>query len=100
MGILLSDYLLNLFCLIDITNPSVNVIFILIAVSLLVATGFLVSFIWSIKAGQFDDEYTPSVRILFDDEKNVIEEEKEVKGQRSKVAEVMTQDLKPKTLDQ
>jgi cbb3-type cytochrome oxidase maturation protein len=58
----------------DITIPSVNVIFILIAVSLLVAIGFLVSFIWSIKAGQFDDEYTPSVRILFDDETNVIED--------------------------
>jgi len=55
----------------------VNVIFILIAVSLLVAIGFLVSFIWSIKAGQFDDEYTPSVRILFDDETNVLEDQKE-----------------------
>jgi len=51
----------------------VNVIFILIAVSLLVAIGFLVSFIWSIRTGQYDDEYTPSVRILFDDELNVIE---------------------------
>lgn len=51
-----------------------NVIFILIAVSLLVAIGFLISFIWSIRAGQYEDEYTPSVRILFDDEKNVIEE--------------------------
>jgi cbb3-type cytochrome oxidase maturation protein len=45
-----------------------NVIFVLIAVSLLVAIGFLVAFIWSIRNGQFDDEYTPSVRILFDDE--------------------------------
>ena len=51
-----------------------NVIFILIAVSLLVAIGFLFSFIWSIRSGQYDDEYTPSVRILFDDEVNVIEE--------------------------
>jgi cbb3-type cytochrome oxidase maturation protein len=55
----------------------VNVIFILIAVSLLVAIGFLVSFIWSIRAGQYDDEYTPSVRILFDDEVNIIEDQKE-----------------------
>jgi cbb3-type cytochrome oxidase maturation protein len=52
----------------------VNVIFILIAVSLLVAIGFLVSFIWSIRSGQYEDEYTPSVRILFDDEVNVVEE--------------------------
>jgi cbb3-type cytochrome oxidase maturation protein len=55
----------------------VSVIFLLIAVSLLVAIGFLVSFIWSIRSGQFDDEYTPSVRILFEDEiKNPKEEER------------------------
>jgi cbb3-type cytochrome oxidase maturation protein len=53
----------------------VSVIFILIAVSLLVALGFLGLFLWSIRAGQYDDEYTPSVRILFDDEMNVIEDE-------------------------
>jgi cbb3-type cytochrome oxidase maturation protein len=58
-----------------------NVIFILIAVSLLVAIGFLISFIWSIRAGQYEDEYTPSVRILFDDEKNIIEEPKNSKFQ-------------------
>jgi cbb3-type cytochrome oxidase maturation protein len=70
----------------DIKNPSVNVIFILIAVSLLVAIGFLISFIWSIRAGQYEDEYTPSVRILFDDEVNVIEEgekKTEVRSQKS-----------------
>jgi cbb3-type cytochrome oxidase maturation protein len=64
----------------------VNVIFILIAVSLLVAIGFLITFIWSIRSGQFDDEYTPSVRILFDDETNVVEEKEEVSGQRSAVS--------------
>jgi cbb3-type cytochrome oxidase maturation protein len=42
---------------------------------LLVAISFLGLFIWSIRAGQYDDEYTPSVRILFDDEKNVLEDE-------------------------
>ena len=49
-----------------------NVIFLLIAVSLLVAIGFLVTFIWSIRAGQYEDDYTPSVRILFDDDVNVL----------------------------
>ena len=44
-----------------------SVIFILIAFSLLLATGFLFAFIWAVKKGQYDDEYTPSVRILFDD---------------------------------
>lgn len=52
-----------------------NVIFILIAVSLLVAIGFLISFIWSIRSGQYDDDYTPSVRILFEDEADVKKEE-------------------------
>lgn len=49
-----------------------NVIFILIAVSLLVAIGFLITFIWTIRVGQYEDDYTPSVRILFDDEVNVL----------------------------
>jgi len=60
----------------------VNVIFILIAVSLLVAIGFLVVFIWSIRTGQYDDEYTPSVRILFDDETNVLEESQKLADTR------------------
>ena len=46
-----------------------EIIFILIVVSLIIAIGFLAAFIWAIKSGQYDDDYTPSVRILFDDEK-------------------------------
>ena len=34
----------------------------------MVAVGFLAGFIWSVKSGQLDDVYTPSVRILFDNE--------------------------------
>jgi len=44
-----------------------SVLIILILVSLIVAVGFLVAFVWSVKAGQYDDDYTPSVRMLFDD---------------------------------
>jgi len=44
-----------------------SVIFILISASLIVAVGFLIAFIWSVKSGQYDDDYTPSVRILFED---------------------------------
>jgi len=43
-----------------------SVIYFLIAIGILVAGGFLVAFIWSVKSGQYDDDYTPSVRILFD----------------------------------
>lgn len=44
-------------------------LYILIIASLVVALGFLAAFIWSVKKGHYDDDYTPSVRILHDDEK-------------------------------
>ncbi|MEQ9307687.1 MAG: cbb3-type cytochrome oxidase assembly protein CcoS [Marinoscillum sp.] len=46
-----------------------SVIIVLIGFSLMVATGFLVAFVWASNDGQYDDDYTPSVRILFDEEK-------------------------------
>jgi cbb3-type cytochrome oxidase maturation protein len=45
-----------------------SALFILIGISLIIAIGFLVAFLVSVKRGQFDDDYTPSVRILFEDE--------------------------------
>jgi cbb3-type cytochrome oxidase maturation protein len=39
----------------------------LIGISIIVAGGFLAAFLWSVKSGQYDDDYTPSVRILFED---------------------------------
>jgi len=55
-----------------------SVLFVLIGVSMLVAGGFLVGFLWAVKKGQYDDSYSPSVRILFDDqEKEAQKEEKE-----------------------
>jgi cbb3-type cytochrome oxidase maturation protein len=45
-----------------------SVVFILITASLLVAVTFLAAFIWSVRNGQYDDDYTPSIRILFDNE--------------------------------
>lgn len=45
-----------------------SVIYILISVSIFVAILFLWAFIQAIKSGQYDDDYTPSVRILFDNE--------------------------------
>ena len=52
-----------------------SVILILLSASLCIAIGFLISFLWSVKSGQYDDDYTPSVRMLFE-EKNS-EEKKE-----------------------
>jgi cbb3-type cytochrome oxidase maturation protein len=45
-----------------------GMIYIMLVVSLIVALFFLVSFFWAAKDGQFDDDYAPSVRILFDEE--------------------------------
>lgn len=45
-----------------------SVIYILITVSIIVAVIFLIAFIKAVKSGQYDDDYTPSVRMLFDDE--------------------------------
>lgn len=41
--------------------------YIMITISLLIAFGFLGAFLWSVKRGHYDDDYTPSVRILMDD---------------------------------
>lgn len=46
-----------------------NIIIALICVSLTVAVVFLGAFLWSMKSGQFDDTYGPSVRMLFEDKK-------------------------------
>ncbi len=43
-----------------------KVIIILLAVSLSVAIGFLLAFIWSVKTGQFDDQFSPANKLLFD----------------------------------
>ena len=45
-----------------------SVVIVLVFISVIVAGTFLAAFIWSVKSGQYDDDYTPSVRILFDDE--------------------------------
>jgi cbb3-type cytochrome oxidase maturation protein len=45
-----------------------SVLIILIIISVLVAGGFLIAFLWSVNSGQMEDDYTPSVRMLFDDE--------------------------------
>lgn len=45
-----------------------SVIYLLISVSIVVAIVFFIAFITAVKKGQYDDDYTPSVRMLFDDE--------------------------------
>ena len=44
-----------------------SVIIILLIASISVAAIFLIAFLWSVRSGQFEDDYSPSSRILFDD---------------------------------
>lgn len=44
-----------------------EVILLLLIISITIAGGFLFAFLVSIKKGQYDDDYTPSVRMLYDD---------------------------------
>ncbi len=46
-----------------------NVIIVLIIISIVVAGGFLAAFLWAVRSGQYDDTYSPSVRMLFEDKK-------------------------------
>jgi len=55
-----------------------SVIYLLLAVSIFVAVLFLIVFMYSVKNGQYDDTYTPSVRMLFDDE--LVKENKSTKN--------------------
>jgi cbb3-type cytochrome oxidase maturation protein len=47
-----------------------GVIILLLGASLVVALGFLAAFIWSVKNGQFEDDFSPAHRILFEDKNN------------------------------
>ena len=50
-----------------VLNNPMGVIILLLLASISVAALFLAGFMWSVKSGQYDDEYSPPVRILFDD---------------------------------
>lgn len=47
-----------------------GMIYIMLIVSLVLAVFFLVFFLWAAKSGQYEDDYAPSVRILYEDEPN------------------------------
>jgi cbb3-type cytochrome oxidase maturation protein len=58
-----------------------NIFYLLIGVSLLAALIFLGAFIWAVRSGQFDDNETPSMRVLFDDDEPESETKEEEKQQ-------------------
>lgn len=59
-----------------------EVIFVLIAVSLVLAGSFLFLFFRAIKSGQFEDDQTPAIRMLFENE--IKTNEKKVPSTKSK----------------
>jgi cbb3-type cytochrome oxidase maturation protein len=56
-----------------------GIIVLLIGISITIAVAFLIIFLWNMKSGQYDDTYTPSVRMLFDDKKREKDKDKEKK---------------------
>lgn len=44
-----------------------HTVIFLIIIGVIVAGGFLAAFVWAVRSGQYDDDYSPAVRILFDD---------------------------------
>lgn len=59
-----------------------SIIYLLLAISVAVALVFFAAFVFSVKNGQFDDTYTPSVRMLFEDE--VVKEKNSTKKNNTK----------------
>lgn len=43
------------------------IIVFLLCVSLVVAIAFLIAYVWGVKSGQFDDDYSPAHRIFYED---------------------------------
>ncbi len=58
-----------------------SVIILLLLVSISVAAVFLGAFIWSVKDRQYEDEYSPPIRMLFDDEVKITDPEKKSNDQ-------------------
>ena len=51
----------------SLKGETMSALYVLIGVSIFVALGFLAAFLWAIRKGQYEDDYTPSVRMLFED---------------------------------
>ncbi|WMQ62376.1 cbb3-type cytochrome oxidase assembly protein CcoS [Imtechella halotolerans] len=65
-----------------------SVIYMLITISIAVAIVFFVLFVLAVRKGQYDDSYTPSVRMLFDDE--LIKNPEEIKKETTEESNTNT----------
>jgi cbb3-type cytochrome oxidase maturation protein len=75
-----------------------SVIYLLISISIIVAVVFLYAFLRAVKTGQYDDDYTPSVRMLFDDE--LIKQIPKKKIEHRTKNKEASRNLKPETRNQ
>ena len=64
-----------------------TILLLLIAASLGIATLFLAGFIWAVKSGQFDDTYTPCLRVLTDDQDQRAHDKKGLVENKTSVAD-------------
>jgi cbb3-type cytochrome oxidase maturation protein len=46
-----------------------EIVYVLLPISILLAAGALAAYFWAVKNGQYDDLDTPSLRVLFEEEK-------------------------------
>ena len=72
-----------------------SVIILLLFASISVAALFLIAFIWSVKNGQYDDEVSPAVRILFDDKPKSITEREIIITATNPIPGTREQTIKP-----
>ncbi len=61
-----------------------QIVIMTIIISLLIAFGALIAFLWAVKSGQYDDAYTPAVRILHDDRPVGVDSDQKDKKQTNK----------------
>jgi cbb3-type cytochrome oxidase maturation protein len=47
-----------------------RIILVLIFLSLILALLFLAAFFWAVKDGQYEDDQTPSIRMLWEDQRS------------------------------
>jgi cbb3-type cytochrome oxidase maturation protein len=52
---------------VPLKRRNMSVIILLLIASISVAGLFLGAFLWAVRSGQFEDDYSPASRILFED---------------------------------
>ncbi|WP_394343662.1 cbb3-type cytochrome oxidase assembly protein CcoS [Apibacter raozihei] len=62
-----------------------EILYLMILCSVSLAVIFLILFIYGMKKGQFDDDESPAVRILFDSEENQPKEDSDKKEDKKNI---------------